>query len=40
MSALPPEMGQLSHLQYLFLYNNQLSALPPGMSQLGALRQL
>ncbi|HSW76919.1 MAG TPA: leucine-rich repeat domain-containing protein [Candidatus Saccharimonadales bacterium] len=40
IKVLLPEMGQLSHLQYLDLSNNQLSALPPEMGQLIHLQTL
>ena len=40
LSALPPEIGQLTALQYLYLGGNQLSALPPEIGQLTALQSL
>jgi len=32
LTVLPPEIGQLSQLQTLYLYDNQLTALPPKSS--------
>jgi internalin A len=40
LSALPPEIGQLTALTELYLWNNQLSTLPPEIGQLTALREL
>ncbi len=40
LTALPPEIGQLTALTELRLYNNQLTALPPELSQLTALTAL
>ncbi|HSW76829.1 MAG TPA: leucine-rich repeat domain-containing protein, partial [Candidatus Saccharimonadales bacterium] len=40
LNLLPPEIGQLSALQQLYLSHNQLSALPAEMGQLGALQSL
>ncbi|MEA5552831.1 COR domain-containing protein, partial [Anabaena cylindrica UHCC 0172] len=38
--SLPPEIGQLTNLQSLYLSNNQLSSLPPEIGQLTNLKQL
>ena len=39
--VLPPELGQLSRLQYLFLTSNQLAgSIPAELSQLSQLREL
>ncbi len=40
LTALPPEIGQLQSLRYLFLARNQLTALPPEIGQLQNLWQL
>ena len=40
LTTLPPEIGQLTALTSLFLYNNQLSALPPEIGQLTSLTTL
>jgi len=40
LSQLPPEIGQLTALQWLVLFSNQLSQLPPEIGQLTALQQL
>ena len=40
LTRLPPEIGQLTALTQLRLYNNQLSSLPPELGQLTALTQL
>ncbi|OQY44950.1 MAG: hypothetical protein B6242_11570 [Anaerolineaceae bacterium 4572_78] len=40
LSALPPEIGNLSSLQTLFVYQNQLSALPPEIGDLSSLINL
>ncbi len=40
LSALPPEITQLTNLKELFLDNNQLSALPPEITQLTNLKEL
>ena len=40
LSALPPEIGQLTHLQTLDLRYNQLNALPPEIGQLTRLQTL
>ena len=40
LTALPPEIGQLSQLRKLDLGNNQLSALPPEIGQLTQLQEL
>ena len=40
LSALPPELGQLTALATLYLDGNQLSALPPELGQLTALTEL
>ncbi len=40
LTALPPEIGQLTNLQELDLENNQLSALPPEIGQLTSLQEL
>ena len=34
LTTLPPEIGQLSSLTQLDLFNNQLSSLPPEIGQL------
>ncbi len=39
LTSLPPEIGQLSALKLLVLFNNQLSSLPPEIGQLSALTQ-
>ncbi|MEH1880819.1 COR domain-containing protein, partial [Nostoc sp.] len=38
--SLPPEFGQLTNLQSLHLYSNQLSSLPPEFGQLQNLKKL
>jgi Leucine-rich repeat (LRR) protein len=40
LSQLPPEIGQLTCLQQLFLGSNELSQLPPEIGQLTCLQQL
>ena len=40
MTALPPEIGQLTSLQTLNLDGNQLTALPPEIGQLTSLQTL
>jgi internalin A len=40
LTALPPEIGQLTNLQQLELGGNQLTELPPEIGQLTNLRQL
>jgi internalin A len=40
LTQLPPEIGQLSSLQELALWNNQLLSLPPEIGQLSNLRGL
>src|SRR5580704_16868011 len=40
LTALPPEIGQLTTLQRLSLSSNELTALPPEMGQLTALQRL
>ncbi|MEM1292397.1 MAG: COR domain-containing protein, partial [Cyanobacteria bacterium P01_H01_bin.162] len=40
LSSLPPEIGQLTALQSLNLFNNTLSSLPPVIGQLTALQSL
>jgi internalin A len=40
LTELPPEIGQLTHLQELALWNNQLVSLPPEIGQLSNLRGL
>jgi hypothetical protein len=40
LTALPPEIGQLTALQSLYLRANQLTALPPEIGQLTALQSL
>jgi internalin A len=40
LSRLPREIGQLTNLQSLYLWNNQLSSLPPEIGQLSKLRSL
>lgn len=40
ITQLPPEIGQLTALQELYLYDNQLSDLPPEIGQLTALQRL
>ncbi len=40
LSALPPEIGQLTALTYLDVARNQLSALPPEIGQLTNLERL
>ena len=40
LTALPPEIGQLTSLQTLYLWNNQLTALPPEVWRLPCLRNL
>ena len=37
LSSIPPEIGQLSMLQELYLDNNHLSSIPPEIGQLGML---
>ncbi|MEH2167460.1 MAG: leucine-rich repeat domain-containing protein, partial [Nostoc sp.] len=34
LTTLPPEFGQLTNLQTLYLTDNQLSSLPPEFGQL------
>ncbi|WP_298911120.1 leucine-rich repeat domain-containing protein [uncultured Nostoc sp.] len=38
LSSLPPEISQLSNLEWLDLSNNQLNSLTPEISQLSNLR--
>ena len=38
LTFLPPEIGQLTSLQQLYLSGNQLSALPPEFGQLDRLQ--
>jgi internalin A len=40
LTQVPPEIGQLSALTQLNLYNNQLTSLPPEIGQLSALTEL
>ncbi|MFZ2280594.1 MAG: COR domain-containing protein [Prosthecobacter sp.] len=40
LTMLPPEIGQLTALRYLYLFNNQLSTLPSEIGQLTALTNL
>src|SRR5687767_7011582 len=40
LTALPPEIGELTHLQRLDLSNNDLETLPPEIGQLTNLQQL
>ena len=40
LTALPPEIGQLTQLQSLNLDNNQLTALPPEIGQISQLQSL
>jgi Leucine-rich repeat (LRR) protein len=40
LSSLPPELWQLTHLQYLDLSSNRLSSLPPEIGQLAELQRL
>src|SRR6186713_1760542 len=40
LSALPPEIGQLTALAALHLHDNQLTTLPPEIGQLTALTAL
>src|SRR5437762_2135570 len=40
LSELPPEIGQLTNLQWLYLGSNQLSELPPEIGQLTNLQWL
>jgi hypothetical protein len=40
LTYLPPEIGQLSQLQYLYLGYNQLTSLPAGIGQLSQLQYL
>ena len=40
MSSLPPEIGQLTTLQSLYLSKNQLSSLPSEIGQMGTLKTL
>ncbi len=40
LTILPPEIGQLSNLQWLLLWNNKLTALPPELFQFTSLTGL
>jgi Leucine-rich repeat (LRR) protein len=40
LTRLPPEIGQLSELNSLQLYNNKLTTLPPEIGNLTALSDL
>ena len=40
LTALPPEIGQLTNLQWLELEDNQLTGLPPEFGQLANLQTL
>ncbi len=40
LTALPPEIEQLSALRELYLYDNRLSNLPPEIWQLSTLERL
>ena len=40
LTVLPPEIGQLSQLDLLYLHVNQLTALPPEIGQLSQLTAL
>lgn len=40
LTRLPPEIGQLTNLMYLFLSDNQLSTLPPEFGRLTNLQYL
>ena len=40
LTAVPPEIGQLTNLQRLVLFENELTAVPPEISQLTNLRAL
>ena len=40
LEALPESLGQLTQLQQLHVWNNQLTALPESLGQLTQLQQL
>ncbi|HEV7403598.1 MAG TPA: COR domain-containing protein [Chthoniobacteraceae bacterium] len=40
LTRVPPELGQLSALTLLYLFNNQLTAVPAELGQLSALTEL
>ena len=40
LTTLPPEIGQLTALTRLNLFDNQLTTLPPEIGQLTALTEL
>jgi len=40
LTKLPPEIGQLTQLQWLYITNSQLAILPPEIGQLTQLQQL
>jgi Leucine-rich repeat (LRR) protein len=40
LAELPPEIGNLTNLEMLFLHNNQLSSLPPEIGNLSNLERL
>jgi Leucine-rich repeat (LRR) protein len=37
---VPPELGNMTALQELWLYSNQLTAIPPTLGQLHKLKRL
>jgi Leucine-rich repeat (LRR) protein len=40
LTAVPPEIGQLTSLKKLWLHGNQLTSLPPEIGRLGSLKLL
>ena len=40
LTTLPPELWQLTQLEYLYFYDNQLTALPPELGRLTQLQRL